>query len=244
MDVLGIEKIGLIAMGPLFEKLFVTSGKTSGPLDERDVLKTINAHPDRFFGYVYVRPGFDGSDKVKKWGEQGFKGVKFHIPKENYSHYEYFPIYETAKRLDMVCLFHTGLFYIPSMKGERVSAERTRPIHVEAIANELPDLKIILTHMGGVWAEEVCGLMRIYPNIHADMSGRLDGWRKGKPIEWFKEMLFWHGAPDKLLFGSDVHVTELVETVSHQVSIIHEMGWGSESQGKFLYENAKVLFKI
>ena len=174
MDALGIKKVGLIAMGPLFEKLFVTSGKTSGPLDERDVLKAINAHPDRFFGYVYVRPGVDGPDKVKKWGEQGFKGVKFHIPKENYSHYDYFQIYETVKRLDMVCLFHTGLFYIPLMKGERISAERTRPIHVEAIANELPDLKIILSHIGGVWAEEACGLMRLSPNIYADMSGRLE----------------------------------------------------------------------
>jgi len=243
MDALSVEKAGLIAMGPLFETLFV-SGETCGPLDEADVLKAVESHPDRFFGYVYVRPGFDGPGKVRTWAERGFKGVKLHIPKENYGHYDYLPIYETAREMDMVCLFHTGLFYIPAMKGERVSAERTRPIHVEAIVNELPDLKVILAHMGGVWAEEACGLARIYPNVHADMSGRLDGWRNAKPISWFKEMLYWPGAPDKIVFGSDVHASELPETLADQIGKVRAMGWSAQSEGRFLYENAQGLFNL
>jgi len=243
MDSCGIEKTGLIAMGPLFETLFV-AGELCGPLYEADVEKAVRAHPDRFFGYVYIRPGYDDLEKVLRWGEAGFKGVKFHIPKENYGHYDYLPIYEAALELEMVCLFHTGLFFIPSMKGERVSAERTRPIHVEAIVNELPDLKVILAHMGGVWAEEACGLARIYPNVYADMSGRLDGWRKAKPISWFHEMLFWPGAADKIVFGSDVHASELAETLDHQVVILRAMGWDVWKERKFLYENAKRLFKL
>ncbi len=244
MDALGIERTGLIAMGPLFETLFVTSEHTCGPLDETDVLRAVEAHPDRFFGYVYVRPGSDGREKVRRWGEHGFRGVKLHIPKENYGHYDYLPIYEAARNLHMPCLFHTGLFYIPSMKGERVSAERTRPIHVEAIVNELPDLKVILAHMGGVWAEEACGMARIYENVYADMSGRLDGWRKAKPISWFNEMLYWPGAPDKIVFGSDVHAIELPETVDHQLGIVRAMGWDADSERKFLCENAKRLFSL
>ena len=111
MDKLDIERAGLIATGPLFETLFVSIENTCGPLDEHDVLKVMRQYPDRFFGYVYVRPGFDGPEKVRRWGELGFKGVKFHIPEQNYGHYDYLPIYETAQELDMVCLFHTGLFY-------------------------------------------------------------------------------------------------------------------------------------
>lgn len=243
MDACGIEKTGLIAMGPLFEKLFVT-GETCGPLYEADVLKVVQAHPDRFFGYVYARPGYDGPDKVREWGERGFRGVKLHIPKENYGHYDYLPIYEAALDLDMVCLFHTGLFYLPSMKGERVSAERTRPVHVEAIVNELPDLKVILAHLGGVWAEEACGLARIYANVYVDLSGRLDGWRSAKPIAWFNEMLYWPGASDKVVFGSDVHARELAETLEHQVSITRAMGWDAVKERKFLYENAQRLFSF
>jgi len=241
MDALGIEKTGLIAMGPLFESLFV-SGETCGPLDEPDLLKVLTQHPDRFFGYIYVRPGYDGPEKVRRWAEHGFKGVKLHILKENYGHYDYLPIYEAACDLGLTCLFHTGLFYIPTMKGERVSAERTRPVHVEPIVNELPDLKIILAHMGVVWTEEACGMARICANVYCDMSGRLEGWRKGKPAAWWNEMLYWPGAADKLVFGSDVHESELADTLSDQVRIVREMGWDAEQENKFLYDNARKLF--
>lgn len=243
MDRLGVEKTGLMAMGPKFETLFVKSDSTCGPLYEEDVLKAIRAHPDRFYGYVYIRLGDDGPEKVREWGEQGFAAVKFHIPRDAYSNYDYFPVYEAASDLRMFCLFHTGFFYLPSMAGERVHSERCRPIHIEAIVNELPDLKVILAHLGtGAWAEEACGLMRIHPNVYADMSGRLDGWRKSKPIEWFKQMLYWPGASDKLLFGSDVHYSEMEETLNDHLRILREMGWTTEQQQKFLSTNAEGLF--
>ncbi len=244
MDACGVEKLGLIAMGPLFERLFVTTPATSGPVDEADVERAVRAHPDRFFGYVYVRLGDDGPDKVRRWGERGFKGVKFHIPRENYGHDAYFPVYDAARRLGVPCLFHTGLFSIPGMVGERVSAERTRPIHVEAVVNEMPDLKVVLAHMGGVWAEEACGLMRLYPNVHADLSGRIDGWRSAKPVEWFKEMLFWPGAPDKVLFGSDVHFSEMAATVEQHRRILAGMGWDEGRQRKLFADNARRLFNL
>jgi predicted TIM-barrel fold metal-dependent hydrolase len=242
MDRLGIEKTGLMAMGPLFERLFVTTEQTCGALYEADVLKAIQQWPDRFYGYVYVRLGDDGPDKVRQWGEQGFAAVKFHIPREAYSHYDYFPVYEAARDLNMFCLFHTGFFYLPNMVGQRVHSDRCRPIHVEAIVNELPDLRVILAHLGtGAWAEEACALMRIHPNVYADMSGRVDGWRSSKPISWFQQMLYWPGASDKLLFGSDVHYSELAETLEDHVRILVEMGWGDERIKKFLTGNAQRL---
>lgn len=245
MDDLGIEKAGLIAMGPLFQRLFVEEGHpVCDAPDEHAVRKAVQSHPDRFFGYVYVRLGYDGRDKLRKWGELGFKGVKLHIPKENYDHYDYLPVYEAARELGMVCLFHTGLFYIPSMAGERASAERTRPVHVEAVINEMPDLKVILAHMGGVWAEEACGMMRMFPNVYADMSGRLDGWRSAKPASWFREMLYWPTAEDKLVFGSDVRVDELADTVSHQLGVLKSMGWDQSAERKFLGETAQNLFGL
>lgn len=226
MDRLGIEKSGLMAMGPLFERLFVTTENTCGPLYENDVLQAIRQHPDRFYGYVYIRLGEDTAAKVTEWGEKGFAAVKFHIPHKAYSEYEYFPVYEAARDLGMFCLFHTGFFYLPNMAGQRVHSERCRPIHVEAIVNELPDLKVILAHLGtGAWAEEACALMRIHPNVYGDMSGRLDGWKASKPISWFQQMLYWAGASDKLLFGSDVHFSELEATLKDHLRILREMGW-------------------
>lgn len=245
MDRLGIEKTGLIAMGPLFERLFVTTEQTCGVLDEKDLLRAIQLWPDRFYAYVYVRLGDDGPQKVRRWGEQGFAAVKFHIPRDAYSCYDFFPVYEAARDLGMICLFHTGFFYLPQMVGERVHSDRCRPIHVEAIVNEFPDLKVILAHLGtGAWAEEACALMRIHPNVYADMSGRIDGWRSSKPISWFQQMLYWPAAADKLVFGSDVHYKEMDETLQDHLRILREMEWDHEQTQKFLRSNAlKLLTK-
>jgi predicted TIM-barrel fold metal-dependent hydrolase len=246
MDRLGIERAGLMAMGAMFERLFVTTGETVGPLEERDALAALRTHPDRFFGYVYVRLGSDGAEKVKRWGEQGFRGVKLHIPKAPYSDEAFFPVYDAARSLGMVCLFHTGLISapFPNVRGERLLSEYTRPVHVEAVAVEMPDLRIVLAHLGGVWAEEACGMMRLHTNVHADMSGRLDGWRRGKPPEWFRELLFWPGAADKLLFGSDVHCAELDATVRDQMGIVRALGWDERRVKQFASENARRLFGL
>src|SRR5262245_39701313 len=138
MDALSIEWAGLMAMGPMFERLFVTTPETAGPLDEHDTLAAMRAHPDRFFGYVYLRLGCDGPDKVRHWREAGFAGVKLHIPREPYSHESFFPVYEAAEQLGMVCLFHTGLIGVPfpRTRGERISSEFTRPVHVEPVLHE------------------------------------------------------------------------------------------------------------
>jgi predicted TIM-barrel fold metal-dependent hydrolase len=96
--------------------------------------------------------------------------------------------------------------------------------------------------MGGVWAEEACGLMRLHKNVYADMSGKIDGWRSGKDAAWFRELLFWPGAADKLLFGSDVHHGELAATVEDQLRIVRALQWDERRVAQFLAGNAGRLF--
>ncbi len=241
MDRLDIARMGLIAMGPDFADLF-RRHPGGDPVDEHDLLRVIRTHPDRFWAYVFIRPGSDGPEKIRYWGEQGFLGVKLHVPAARYDDEAYFPLYAEADSLGMTCLFHSGLFHFPHLRAQRLSAERTRPIYVETIAHAYPDLSIILAHMGVVWAEEACGLARMFPNIYLDMSGRLDGWRAGKSLDWFREMLFWPDAASKLLFGSDVHVEELPEAIAQQQRIVRGIGWRSEEERKFLFDNAATLF--
>ena len=243
MDALGIERTGLIAMGPLFESLFVTLPETCGPLEEKDLLALVKAHPDRFFGYVFIRPGHDTVEKVRRWHQEGFSGLKFHIPTQAYDSEEYFDLYGYAEQHRLPCLFHSGIFYLPSMKGERVASKRTHPICFDTIANEFPDLRIIIAHIGGVWAEIALSIIRIYKNVYGDISSRLDGWKSSKPASWFKEMVYWPEAPEKLMFGSDTHSAELKDTVDDQLHIIRDfLGWDETEQNKFFFGNANRLF--
>jgi predicted TIM-barrel fold metal-dependent hydrolase len=112
------------------------------------------------------------------------------------------------------------------------------------VAQEYPELKIILAHLGVCWGEEAATLCRIHKNVYADLSGKVDGWMSSKPVEWFREMFFWRDAHKKILFGSDVHCDELEETLLNQTKVFRELGWGGEQIDRVFSVNARELFRF
>jgi predicted TIM-barrel fold metal-dependent hydrolase len=130
------------------------------------------------------------------------------------------------------------------MPGQRLSSARCRPILLEPIAQEFPSLRIIIAHLGVCWGEEAATLCRIHRNIYADLSGNPDGWRAGKPVEWFKEMLYWPTAHQKILFGSDLHCSQLQQAIDDQTGLLRRMGWSADQIRCVLHDNMASLMKI
>lgn len=243
MDLLGIEQLGLIALGKPFQRLFLTSPEPVGCSDNHDLIKAVREWPDRFFGYGFFHLGKDAPELIDWFADNGLRGVKFHIPAWNYDDDRCFPVYDRAAALQLPCLFHTGVFYLPQgLPGERISSARCRPIMLDPIANEFPSLNLIIAHLGVCWGEEAATLCRIYPNIFADLSGRVDGWLSSKSIDWFREILYWPEAHRKILFGSDVHCSEIKKTLARQVNVFQGLGWTSEQIKNVMYNNARSIF--
>jgi predicted TIM-barrel fold metal-dependent hydrolase len=242
MDRLEIDRAGLMAMGAPFRRLFVTQPEPTGCVDNRDVAAVLRTRADRFFGYGFFHLGRDRPDLIDRFRDQGFAGVKFHIPAWDYDDERCFPAYERAAANGLLCLFHTGVFRLPEpLPEQRVSSARCRPIMLDAVANAFPELIIIVAHLGVCWGEEAATLCRIQPNVYADLSGAAGGWRAGKPIDWFREMLYWPEAHRKLLFGSDVHYSELAVARDEQIDILRRMGWDEAQVRAFLQDNASRL---
>ena len=242
MDRLHIERVGLIAMGDLIPDLFILHPPRQGAVDNRDLARVIRQHPDRFWGWGFIRLGHHHEQQVDELVDMGMKGLKFHIPVKPYGDAQYFPVYEKAQQYKLPCLFHTGVFYPPTpMPGQGIRSENCRPIHLEPIAHEFPDLKMIAAHLGVCWNEECATLCRICPNIYADLSGRADGWRSSKPIAWFKQTLYWPEAHRKILFGSDVHADEIQQTLDDHLRIFRDMGWNPQQIDNVLQGNARRL---
>lgn len=242
MDRLGIERTGLIAMGRPFQRLFLTRAEPAGCADNRDLADVLAARSDRFYGYGFFRLGHDAPELVDWFAEKGFLGVKFHIPAWDYDDERCLSAYERTAQHGLICLFHTGVFRLPELlPGERVSSARCRPILLDGVANVFPTLRMIIAHLGVCWGEEAATLCRIYPNIYADLSGAAGGWRAGKSIEWFREMLYWPEAHRKILFGSDVHSAELASALQEQTGILRRMGWSEGQVQNVLYHNAAQL---
>lgn len=243
MDRLGIERLGLIAMGPIVKELFLMHDPTGNAVGNQELADLIKKYPDRFWGYGYVRPGKDKPEDVDKLADMGMKGLKFHMPLKPYNSEEYFELYAKADEYNLPCLFHTGIFYLPGLPAKNVvSSENFRPIRLETIAYAFPNLPLIAAHLGVCWTEEAATLCRIVPNIYADISGRVDGWRSGKSIDWFKQTFYWPEAHKKILFGSDVHSEEVSQTLEQQKQIFTDMGWTDQQLDDVFYNNANRLF--
>jgi predicted TIM-barrel fold metal-dependent hydrolase len=151
-------------------------------------------------------------------------------------------VYERAAAHNLFCLFHTGVFTLPEpLPSLRVSSARCRPIMLDPIANAFPSLRMIIAHLGVCWGEEAATLCRIQPNIYADLSGSIAGWRVPKSSQWWREMLYWPTAHRKILFGSDVHYRELKAAIEDQTRALAEIGWTREQLDHLQHRNAASL---
>lgn len=242
MDRLGIERMGMIAMGDLVPDLFVLHQQTEHSVDNRDLARLVKQYPDRFWGYGYMRLGVDPPALVEQFLDMGLTALKFHVPLKPYSDPDFFEVYSLARKHRMTCLFHTGIFYPPKpMPGMGIRSENYRPIHLEPIAHEFPDLSMIMAHLGVCWNDEAAALARICPNLYADISGNVGGWRSGKPPDWFRWAFYWPGSHRKILFGSDVHADRLEATLEEQRRIFEGV-WPPEECAEVWAGNARRLF--
>ena len=245
MDRLLIEKICVSALGPLFDGLFV-KGEHSGEIADNEMLgRIVRQYPDRVIGFGFLRPGKDNAALIERFMEWGFGGIKITAPLSNYDDREYYPLYEKAQTLRLPILFHSGILTMPRpMPEEDISSARMRPIFLETIAQSFPELKIIIAHLGVPWKEEATILARIFKNVFVDLTGSVEGWRNATSTEDFKKLFYWKGSEDKILFGSDVHWSEIEQVIGDHRRIFRGIGFEDEQIHKIFYENASKLLGL
>ncbi len=245
MDRHGIERTGLIGLGELFAGLFVQGDPAGTAPDNAAVQAAVRAHPDRFFGLGFIRLGADSPATVDELAERGFRGLKFHAPRGPYDDERFLPVFARAAHHGLPCLFHTGILALPAARpGEGVRSAYMDPIHLEGLAQEFPQLVIIIAHLGVQSAMTAATMIRIFPNIYADLTGSIPGWRMHYGPEDWRRLLCWPDAPQKILFGTDVHCSETSDAISLQQEIFDALGWTGEEQQDIYHRTARRLFKF
>jgi len=104
-------------------------------------------------------------------------------------------VFAEAARLKMPVIVDHGLHFCPAAK-----MEFGRPSLLDEVARELPQLKMLVAHMGHPWVGECIVLLGKHPNVYADVSGLTH-----RPWDAYNVLLsaYQYGVMDKLLFGSD-----------------------------------------
>jgi predicted TIM-barrel fold metal-dependent hydrolase len=179
-----------------------TTGVEPYPNDE--LASICRAHPDLFVGFAGIDPwkGELAVRELERAVALGLRGAKFHPGRQRFipSDSRFAPLWEAASGLGAVVLFHTGMMAAgagtPGGRGERL--EYTRPIHLDALASQFPELQIIAAHPSWPWHEEMLAVARHKANVYMDLSGYLPRYIPESFLKMATGLL-----QDQALFGSD-----------------------------------------
>ena len=225
MDDAGIERCGLSGLGALFKHL-----------DNRDVRRAFEAHPDRIIGQVFVRPGVDTPELIDWAAGGGFRMVKVTLPRKPYDDPAFFPLWERAQAHGMPVLFHTGVVTTGTDdRGQGISC--MQPMQIEPITREFPELRIIIAHLGIHWNLDAAELARMRRHVYVDLTGEPGGWRRRVDAEGLDRYLWWPGAFGKIVFGTDVHHSKVRQILAEDLARLERFAVPPEIQQRIFADN-------
>ena len=187
--------------------LAMDSSTTSGrpPVPNDHIASAVRAHPDVFIGFAGVDPwkGRLAVDEARRARETlGLRGLKLHPGLQKFAANEerFYPLWETAAELGLICLFHSGTMAtgagLPGGSGYKL--KYVNPMLVDDVAADFPSLQIILAHPGWPWQSEQLAIARHKANVHLDLSGWSPKYFPAELVQYVNSVL-----QDKALFGSD-----------------------------------------
>lgn len=190
MDSAGVSKSVLVAVDA--ETTF--NYRVSNEL----VAEAVRSDPNRFIGFASVDPhkGDTARRELRRAVEQdGMKGLKVlpHLFELPVNHKTMYALYEEALELGIPVLFHTGTQFHTGTK-----LKFCRPIDVDEVAVDFPDLKLIIAHFGWPWYEEAMAVVHRNLNVYFNIAG----WAP-KRIPKFVFDYMKGPVREKALFGSD-----------------------------------------
>lgn len=213
--------------------------------------KYTKKYPDLFIPFAGVDPhmGLPAIYEIERAVKDlGCHGLKFHPAYQEFSPDNrelMWPIYEKCLELDIAILVHTG-----TTRMTRNSISGCRPLAIDAVATDFPDLRIIMTHFGWPWTEEALAVVWRHDNVYMDLSGWLPNYVLATQPTVFQYMNTV--LQDKIVFGSDYPaISPKVWLDDFNKIVTNGFEWGGEHRDikpevyeKFIRTNALKALKL
>jgi predicted TIM-barrel fold metal-dependent hydrolase len=148
-------------------------------------------------------------------------------------------VYDLAVEYDVPVMFHSGDTYSP--KGR---IRYSHPIHIDEVAVDNPDMKIVICHVGNPWIRDCMEVVYKNKYVFADFSGLVLGDFTEKFEKYMRnqleEMILYAGEPEYLLYGTDWPIS----TMKSYLAFMKQLDLPDEKKELILWKNAVKLFKI
>lgn len=233
MDRAGIERSLLIAVraGDLR-----VAGSFEVPYEY--VHEACQKRPDRFSGLAGVDPsrGMQGlRDLEFAVRELGFVGAHWypHWSELSPDAAQIYPYYAKCCELDIPIMMQVGQNLVYSR--ERTLPSVGRPIALDRVAIDFPELKIVGIHIGVPWTEEMIAMCWKHENVY--VAG--DAY---SPRYWPASFVHYANSfgQDKVLFGTDWPVID-PERAAREIG---DLGLKDGAMRKLMRDNAIRLFRL
>ncbi|MBW8636621.1 amidohydrolase family protein [Hoeflea sp. WL0058] len=202
------------------------------------VAEVCRAKPDRFSGLAGVDP-FRGMQGIYDL-ERGVKELGF-VGAHLYPHWfglapndrRYYPYYSKCCELDIPIMMQVGHNLIYSR--ERRLPSVGRPITLDEVAIDFPELKLIGIHIGIPWTDEMISMAWKHENIFIGVDAYA-------PKHWPSQLVHYLNTygREKVLFGTDWPVIDPERAVKE----VDALNLRPESKDLLMRENALRIFRL
>lgn len=233
MDRCGIERSMLIAC-----KTGQMGIPGSWHLPYEMVADAVQRWPDRFSGLAGLDPT-EGMAGVRAFErsvrEYGFIGGHF------YPHWfelapdqaRWYPFYAKCVELDVPVQLQVGQSLVYDLKRPLRSV--AKPITLDAVACDFPELKLVGIHVGIPWTDEMIAMAWKHKNVYIGCDAH-------SPKYWPQSFVHFINSwgQDKVIFGTDYPVLDFERTLNE----IDALGIRPTALEKLLRENARKLYRL
>ncbi len=223
------------------EKVFITQCKMWSYWNKwmymdtsvEEVAQYTTSYPDRFMGLAGYNPFRikDSLQEIKRGvGEYGFKGVYIHIYGFDIPLHDpkMYPLYALCVDLDIPVSMQVGHVL------EAMPSEHARPMYLDRIACDFPDLKIVGAHTGWPWVDELISVCYKWDNIYFGVDAWMPKYMKPEIIQFINSRM----GQDRCIWGTNGLAWK--ETLDQ----IEQLGLRDEAKQKLLRDNAVALYKL
>ena len=202
------------------------------------VADAVRRHPKRFSALAGLDPteGMDGVRALERAvKEHGFIGAHcyphwFELPPD---HARWYPFYAKCVELDVPIQLQVGQSLVYDTRAPKRSVGR--PITLDAVACDFPELKLVGIHVGIPWTDEMIAMAWKHPNVYIGSDAH-------SPKYWpesFTRYIDSFGQ-DKVMFGTDFPVLQFERTRDE----VEALGLRPGPKRKFLHDNALKLYRL
>lgn len=210
------------------------SGPREWLITNDEVAATVAAAPDRLVGIgaVDLRRPLEAVREARRCvRELGFKGIRilpwlWELPPNDR---RYYPLYATLAELGVPFALQIG------HAGPLMPSEPGRPMHLDVVALDFPELVIVGGHIGWPWTDEAIALAAKYENVFLDTSAYV-------PKRYPPALVEYLRGPGrrKVLWGSNYPMLMPAQALAG----LDALGLDAEARALFLGGNAARVYGL